>query len=237
MLNINSMQQRKIIVLCLVSAFANAFICFILNDLLKIPLYADTIFTAAMCFTVGMFAGIITGVVLSPILFFIIYLYILNLSFEVALVRDTFIICIVIEVLLVCFIHSKFKARENVFLEKLAAKQTAFSSFIPIASYLLILVALDCVIISICGGIVEIIIKQFTSNWKISPEDTFKLVLIRYDVPLLFSAILSRIPINIVDRFIVVFGGYGISLLFRKWVWGHQRRMMPNPVQIQNEIL
>jgi hypothetical protein len=41
---------------------------------------------------------------------------------------------------------------------------------------------------------------------------------LRNNVPVLASAILSRIPINIVDRFIAVFGGYGISLVFRKMV-------------------
>jgi len=34
----------------------------------------------------------------------------------------------------------------------------------------------------------------------------------------LAAAVLSRIPINIVDRFIAIFGGYGISLVLRKRV-------------------
>jgi len=32
----------------------------------------------------------------------------------------------------------------------------------------------------------------------------------------LAAAMLSRIPINIVDRFIAIFGGYGISIVYRK---------------------
>jgi hypothetical protein len=48
------------------------------------------------------------------------------------------------------------------------------------------------------------------------PEDTFKLGLIRNNMPVLAAAILSRIPINIVDRFIGIFCGYGISLLYRR---------------------
>jgi hypothetical protein len=51
-----------------------------------------------------------------------------------------------------------------------------------------------------------------------SPEDSFKLGLLRNNIPLLPTAILSRIPINIVDRFIAVFGGFGISLFYRKWL-------------------
>jgi hypothetical protein len=42
--------------------------------------------------------------------------------------------------------------------------------------------------------------------------------LLRNNVPVLATSILSRIPINIIDRFIAVFGGYGISLIFRKWL-------------------
>jgi hypothetical protein len=42
--------------------------------------------------------------------------------------------------------------------------------------------------------------------------------LLRNNVPFLPTAILSRIPINIADRFIVIFDGYGISLFFRKWL-------------------
>jgi hypothetical protein len=41
---------------------------------------------------------------------------------------------------------------------------------------------------------------------------------LRNNMPLLATAVLSRIPINIVDRFIAIFGGYGVSLLFRKWI-------------------
>jgi hypothetical protein len=44
-----------------------------------------------------------------------------------------------------------------------------------------------------------------------SPEDTFKLGLIAGNLPALAVSILSRIPVNIVDRFIVIFGGYFIS--------------------------
>jgi hypothetical protein len=49
-------------------------------------------------------------------------------------------------------------------------------------------------------------------------EDTFELGLLRNNVPVLAAAILSRIPINIVDRFFAIFGGYGLSLLFRRLI-------------------
>ena len=59
----------KILVLCVVCAFCNAALSYLLNILLKVPLYADTIFTVAMCFTTVLFAGILTGAALSPLAF------------------------------------------------------------------------------------------------------------------------------------------------------------------------
>ncbi|MDR1900104.1 MAG: hypothetical protein LBQ55_08860 [Treponema sp.] len=40
--------------------------------------------------------------------------------------------------------------------------------------------------------------------------------LLRNRLPLLAAAVLSRIPVNIIDRFITIFGGYGLGLLLRK---------------------
>ena len=44
-----------------------------------------------------------------------------------------------------------------------------------------------------------------------SPEDTFRPALIMADFPLIAENILVRVPVNLADRFIVVFGGYFVS--------------------------
>jgi hypothetical protein len=49
-----------------------------------------------------------------------------------------------------------------------------------------------------------------------SAEDAFKIGLLPSGIPVLAMDILSRIPVNIVDRFIVIFGGYFISGIYRK---------------------
>jgi hypothetical protein len=92
------------------------------------------------------------------------------------------------------------------------------NSFTGVATHLLVLVALDCIVVSICGGVIDFILGKLSAPLTYSPEDTFELGLLRNNVPVLVTAILSRIPINIVDRFIAVFGGYGIFLVFRKVV-------------------
>ena len=203
----------KILVLCVVCAFCNAALSYLLNTLLKVPLYADTIFTVAMCFTAGLFAGILTGAVLSPLAFFLVCKYLLGLPFEISWVRNIFTVCVLAEIALVCFFHARIKPREKIFLQK-----PSLNSFTGVATHLLVLVALDCIVVSICGGTIDFILNKLSAPLTYSPEDTFELGLLRNNIPVLATAILSRIPINIVDRFIAVFGGYGVSLLFRKLV-------------------
>jgi hypothetical protein len=93
------------------------------------------------------------------------------------------------------------------------------------AAPLMALAALDCIVVSIVGGVIDFILNRLLAVPRaFYPEDIFKLGLIRNNMPALAAAILSRIPINIVDRFIVVFGGCGISLLCRAWAFSHTPR-------------
>ena len=200
----------KILFLCVLCAICNTVFSYLLNIQLKIPLFVDTIFTVAMCFTAGLLPGILTGV-LSPLASFFRDYLLTGLSFEIRF--SFFTICILAEVLLVCFFHAKIKSQEEVFLQK-----PSLNSFTGVATHLLVLVALDCIVVSVCGGTIDFILGKFSAPLASSFEDVFELGLLRNNVPVLASAILSRIPINIVDRFIAVFGGYGLSLLFRKWL-------------------
>jgi len=203
----------KILVLCAVSAFCNANLSYLLNTLLKVPLYADTIFTVAMCFTAGALAGILTGAVFSPLAFLLVCKYLLGLPYETSWVRNIFTICVLAEVALVCCYHARIKSREETFLLK-----PSLHSFTGVATHLLVLVALDCIVVSVCGGSIDFILGKLSAPLAYSPEDTFELGLLHNNIPVFATAVLARIPINIVDRFIAIFGGYGISLLFRKWL-------------------
>ena len=203
----------KILVLCVLCAICNAALSYLLNTLLKVPLYADTIFTVAMCFTAGVLSGILTGALFSPLAFFLVCKYLLGLPPEIIWVRNIFTICVLAEVAVVCFFHAKIKGREEIFLKK-----PTLNSFTGVATHLLVLVAIDCIAVSICGGAVDFVLGKLSAPLTYSPEDTFELGLLHNNVPLFATAVFSRIPINIVDRFIAVFGGYGLSLIFRKFV-------------------
>jgi len=205
-------QLWKILVLCTVSAVCNEALSRFVLYVARLPLYLDTVFTVAMCFSAGLLAGLLTGTLFLLCSSFV-SMYIFGYSFSNVVTGYLFFICIVVEVLLVCFLHGRIKKKEDVFL-----KSISLQLFIGFAPLLMGLVAIDCIALSITGGIIDFSITSFSMSRFPYPEDAFKLGLLRNNVPLLATAILSRIPINIVDRFIVVFGGYGISLLYRKWI-------------------
>jgi len=211
MVFMKGVQLRKIFALCAVSVLGNAALCLVVTKFARLPLYMDTVFTVAACFSAGLAAGILTGV-LSNICISLVFMYVLGLSFSMVKAGYVFTVCIIVEVLLVCFFHKKMMRREKAFIQQRPQK-----SFIDAAPWLFALVALDCVAMSVTGGIIDFIITSLSMPRYSFPEDTFKLGLLRNNVPLLVTAVLSRIPINIVDRFIAIFGGYGISLLFKKW--------------------
>jgi hypothetical protein len=173
----------------------------------------DTVFTIAATFAFGLWPGVLSGILLYPAVVGILNNSIFNMGTNAFGTGNIFVLCTLAEILLVCFFRAKIRTEQSLFLA-----EPSLSSFIGIASRLMVLVALDCILISIVGGIIDFVLYGLLSVPRgIYPEDIFKLGLYRNNVPVLAAAVLSRIPINIVDRFIAVFGGYGISLLYRKY--------------------
>ena len=201
----------KILFICIVSTIGNMLLSYFVSGIAKIPLYLDTVFTTAVCFSLGLGPGLFTGVVLGPLFSLISHKYFYKYPMQTAWTTIIFSLCIAVEILVVCFYIKRIKSRETIFLEK-----PSLNSFIGLAPFLLSLAALDCIAISLTGGIIDFTLTLIHTPRIYSPEDTFKLGLLRNNIPLLAAAIFSRIPINIVDRFIVIFGGFGISLLYRK---------------------
>jgi len=216
----------KIFILCVVSVIGNILLNYLVNGITRLPLYLDTVFTAAMCFTAGIIPGVITGILLPAALVPLKYKFLFNYPLETSWPVYFFFICALGEIILICLFFKKIKPRENEFLKNLSEKKTFFQSFIPLATQLLFLAAITCVLMSFLGGIVGYTVGLLSMPRSLYPEDTFLLSLLRNDVPHLASEILSRIPINTVDRFIVIFGGYGISLLYKKWL-GMKPKQIP----------
>jgi hypothetical protein len=203
----------KVLILCVVSALCNVLLSYTVGNIVKIPLYLDTVFTAAVCFSCGLLPGLLTGAIINPLLIPLRYKFIFALPVTSAYPEIIFTLCTVAEIFLICFFMKKIREKESAFHEK-----PSLQAVIGLSPLRMTLVAIDCILISITGGIIDFILTQASAPRPYFPEDTFKLGLLRNNVPLLASGILSRIPINIVDRFFVIFGGFGIALLYRKWL-------------------
>jgi hypothetical protein len=86
----------------------------------------------------------------------------------------------------------------------------------PLMNTLVVLLLLSfvmCIVISIWGGLTAVLLNPFGGSSNPGPE-LFKLALLRKNLPSAVIEILSRIPINVIDRLLSVFGGYGVSTLF-----------------------
>jgi len=206
----------KIALLCIVSGLLNSLLSYFITGVCSLPLYLDTLFTAAVYFTAGLFPALITAVLLY--LFNTLeYIYLMNVEIKTVWWVYLFFLCVVFEVLLIFFFRKKLKPLDAAF-----RKNPSLYAFINLAPLLMLIAVLDCIVISVTGGIIDYILTLLSAPKAFYPEDSFKIGLLRNNAPLLASAILSRIPINIVDRFFVVFGGYGVSLLYRKILGGKQ---------------
>ena len=188
----------KVVLLCFLAAVANFLLNTLCIQVFKIPLYLDTVFTAAVCFTVGLGPGILTAL-----------LTYLGLSLRDG-VFTPFIICAVTEVLLICWLKPVDTKKRYDTLPKLVA---VVVSFIGIFIRLLLLYIVAYVAISILGGIID---SFYSQGWSIgqspfSPDDPLRTDLLERGFPRVVVNIISRIRVNMIDHFIVIYGGYFVS--------------------------
>jgi hypothetical protein len=193
MLFIQSKNNLKLIILCILSIALNILATIFFVGVLRLPLYTDTIFNAVVLFSAG----------LIPALIVAFFTWLLPCFYWGG--PNLFVICSIAEVLLIwVFSPNKQKNPDTPHI---------------IVLLKLILIYVICVIaVSILGGILNYISDIFRDSplQYYNIVDNFKVGLIIYDLPKLALHILSRIPANIVDRFLVVFGGYAISLGLKK---------------------
>jgi hypothetical protein len=104
-----------------------------------------------------------------------------------------------------------FKPAPFINIPDFAPKEKIIAYYTSHAAKLMFLYIICAISISVLGGVIDYVSQVFMGKHYYSVEDTFKLSLIINNLPTLAVNILSRIPVNIVDRFIVIFGGYLIS--------------------------
>lgn len=189
-----------ICVSCVLAVALNIFVSAFVRDYLEIPLYIDTVFTAVIAFSFGLVPGI-------AVAFFTWLVPCLYYGF------NYFVFVSVAEVILIYFLKPASPETGS-----LHTKEKLIVLYIGIAAKLMLLYVLCAITVSVLGGLINFISQDFLDNPAkyYSVEDSFKLGLIKNNLSSLAVNILSRIPVNIVDRFIVVFGGYLLSQAVKK---------------------
>ena len=195
MLNPNPV-HIKIAVLCIVAAVLNCVIFPLLVLILKLPLFVDTVFTAAVTFYAGLIPGLATALLT----------WIIGFAIKDDIVTP-FILCSIAEVIIIFLLKP---ADVNTRILNEGRKRAVFVS---VLARLMILYITVFIAISILGGLIDYLFYTVLPNIKpaFSAEDAFKEWLLQGSFHALAINILSRLPVNLIDRFIVIFGGYFLS--------------------------
>jgi len=199
-----ALTRRNVLIvtaLCVSAAFFNILFSGLIMNLLKLPLFLDTVFTAAIAFAFGIIPGIFTAFLswFFPSAFYNGYSF--------------YILCMIAEVFLICAVKTPVVNIPDSSQRDWTAssKEKTTATYTALITKLFLLYALCAVTISVLGGVIDYFSHLYVERHYFGVDDIFKPGLITYNLPLLAVNIISRIPINIVDRFIVIFAGFFIS--------------------------
>jgi hypothetical protein len=212
-------------ILCITGAFLNVGFHLLTTGENLLPLYNDTVFTITVTLFGGPVWGSITGALTNIIghtnNFWGWEGYIFALcNVAVALITWLFMRLFPKELNLSLSVADQSKQEAIKFLTPTKSRQLD-----RIMNRIFVLTFLSfalCLVISILGGTISFFIGiiRTSSEAGLSDNPASIPIMVHHNIPLLLKEILSRIPINIIDRLIAAFGGYGIAFviafLFRK---------------------
>lgn len=179
---------KKQILLAFIFALLNFLMAALSNEILHLPLFMDMIFVYAASFF-GIPCGLITGA-LHSVLYCVV--------FNKGIFQLLYVICCI---------------TGTVFTWLIVTRHEQFSW-----SRSLILVFLSTIVISLEGSLIYYF---FFSEAQTNSENytvlflTYSLVM--QDLGVQISAFLARLPVNLIDKAIAVFGGLGIFALRILW--------------------
>jgi hypothetical protein len=200
------------LLLCVASALCNIAAGYAAQHI-PVPMYLDTMLTITMTFYGGLLPGVVTGaltnLITQTVWFHAWGDYLFTLcNIAVAIITSLFIRIFPDSLRLGGSVNKGLFGKEMPIQESRRYK-TALDRVVALT---LLSFAL-CIAISILGGIFSTCIKIFTASGGTGPEFFFIPFLRRGGLPLLAVEILSRIPVNIIDRLVSSFCGYGLALL------------------------
>jgi len=193
----------RLFLLCLLAAVANRLLNVFCLYFLGVSLFMDTVFTAAVAFSAGLWPGVATAL-LTWLGQGVLYGGL-----------NPFIFVSIAEVLLVCWLKPAASWVQN---PAMLEKRIAY--LVGVFVKLMLLYIVCALALSVLGGLVDYVYHTVLGVEKLyfSASDTFKIGFLRGGIPVLAVNIFARIPVNMVDRFIVIFGGYFVSRGLRRIV-------------------
>jgi len=181
-----------------------------------LPLYMDTVLTITVTFIGGLFWGCLTGVLTNIIGHTLCFWGWEGYLFSLCNILTAFITWKFTRIFLseLTFISDKNETenpRSASFFKSRRLDNIMSKIFV-----LMLLSFILCFAISIMGGLIAAFIEIIKTPQSVNPasqhSDFYS------GLPLVLREIVSRVPINIIDRIISVFAGFGIAYLIGKVV-------------------
>jgi hypothetical protein len=195
--------------LCLAAAFLNSGTNYVVLNLVRLPLFCDTIMTVTVTFYAGLVPGIITGALTNMIMPRLSVLFDSPGSYLFALCNIA--VALVTALLMRLFPVITFDEGEKIAPLRGRARERRVRQAVDICIVLFILSIALTLVISVMGGL----ISAFMMADSAGPEMRLRFGLYQSGFPAAAVEILSRIPVNMIDRPISVFAGFGVAALLR----------------------
>jgi len=203
------------IFLCLAGTLLNITISR-LSFLLGIPLYLDTVLTISVTLTGGLFCGAVCAALTN-----IINHTLWGFGWEGYL----FAVCNIATAFITWLFIKIFPSELNLLQKKplnnagVSVKRSLIETIMDRVIVLIIFSFALCLGMSFLGGFIATVIITLDASYKPSGSGIaaiFSATMFKGNMPVIIAEIVSRIPVNIVDRLISVFAGYGIALGIRR---------------------
>jgi len=197
-------------VLCLLGAFINSALSYAVLYYFHLPLFCDTIMTVAVTFCAGLVPGVITGALTNIIMHRIFFLFESSGDYLFALCN----IAIALVTALFMRFFPDIALNSDVKLEGggTRVRERRIRRILDSCIALFILSIAQTLTASVSGGLIAALVTVDPAG----PEMRLQYTLFQSGYPPAAVEILSRIPVNMIDRPLSVFAGFGLAVL----LWG-----------------
>ena len=185
-----------------------------------IPLYMDTVLTVSVTFGCGLFWGALTGALTNLIGHTLQFWGWEGYLFALCNIATAFITYLFMRFFPKELTRAISRGRDT----GQAAPRSSLTGIFPnsfrlsgVMDRVIILILLSfslCITMSVLGGLLTYLIQVIRDTSENNPASVvLGSTMFSQTLPPIFVEILSRIPINIIDRLLTAFSGYGIALL------------------------